>query len=804
MSVKSGKMQRILADLNDAGLVDKAAAPDASAASGKHGEKTGASLHAHAANNNGTADSAATTISTNNNNNNTATDITTTTTTTTTTTDTTSDTNTDTNADTNITNNEKTNKTVNGHGHHEHHHHHHHHAAKVDDAVVVEEQHELKHDAPATAAAKPSAVKSTTASSGEMWTPRYDGAFVPRSAVSDFSTPRDRVPGDDESEASRSRRRRRRREAGDKSEASENVSETVSVSEVSEASEGGRRRRRRRVKLGRKPKSHASENLASSATDEAGASAASATGDEHGGDEDEKQARKAGTMDARALRKMEIAEFQRVARQREKEKQERALQGTTASTPSSPVKQPSAGSKKKSAPTLSQQSAPTSPAPAPPAALSRSGSKLHDADSAAAASSAKSATGGAATATASSSTAAAASGNGAAAAAAAVASPSQGRNISEYVLDESDFVRQVAVESANLDLYAREKRAMERSSMGGPENVKRKMKLTAAEKVLFNDAAEAWNGGGVKAAMKVLAAAESTSAKALSRFLHARHATLDKEKLGEFFGKQDELNQETFRQFLADLPLEQLDFLPALRRMISQFRLPGEGQVIDRVMRNFCVVYCKQNSGTFQDADNAHTLAMLILTLNTATHNPNEERKIRLDDWLTYCEELTQAEPVATATFLEAVWRDIEQNEIRMPMEGLFPDMVRRGYLEQLQKGFLGGWKRRWFVLADNCLYVFATPEDEDPISVVPLNGVMADAQEPTNKRASVLRVFNATSPTAALQYTCKSDGGVSVPGTDKFLLLAAPTDAARDTWIGDICGNAFNKAKIIPLPKGD
>jgi Sec7-like guanine-nucleotide exchange factor len=91
------------------------------------------------------------------------------------------------------------------------------------------------------------------------------------------------------------------------------------------------------------------------------------------------------------------------------------------------------------------------------------------------------------------------------------------------------------------------------------------------------------------------------------------------------------------------LDLKGLAFLPALRRMIAQFRLPGEGQVIDRVMRNFCDVYCDENGDAFKAADNAHTLAMLVLTLNTATHNPNEERKIALDDWIIYCADLVRA-----------------------------------------------------------------------------------------------------------------------------------------------------------------
>jgi hypothetical protein len=618
----------------------------------------------------------------------------------------------------------------------------------------------------------PSKVASSApaaAAATEVWTPRYDAAFVPRGALG-FYTPRDDADASEDSH-----RRRRRRDAGDasRSEVSE-MSETVSISEVSEG--GRRRRRRRRVKVSRKAKAAAAAAVVAAVTANAATSDGGAAPADDGSADAEAKRRiavrksaDASTMDARALRKMEIAEYQRVARQREKEKQARALQDTTASAQGSPVRTNSTSKKK------SIGSAPSSPAPPKPTA---------------------------AAATTTAAAAAATTSVGDTASTSLSGTTGEGRNISEYVLDEAGFVQAVPLgDVRNLDLYAKEKRAMERASMlGTPESQKRKLKLSATEKAVFNDAAQLWNDDGAKAAIKLLVARDLGAPDKVARFVHARHATLDKEKLGEFFGKQDELNQESFRVFLEELSLAELDFLPALRRMIAQFRLPGEGQVIDRVMRSFCTVYCKQNPSTFEDADNAHTLAMLILTLNTATHNPNEERKIRLDDWLTYCEELTAAEGVATPAFLEAVWRDIERNEIRMPMEGLFPDMVRRGYLEQHQKGFLGGWKRRWFVLADNCLYVFATPEDENPLSVVPLNGVMAEQHEPVHKRTSLLRIYNATSPTASLQYTSKNEKGVSVPGVERFLLLAAPTDAARDTWIGDICGNAFNKAKMIPL----
>lgn len=77
-----------------------------------------------------------------------------------------------------------------------------------------------------------------------------------------------------------------------------------------------------------------------------------------------------------------------------------------------------------------------------------------------------------------------------------------------------------------------------------------------------------------------------------------------------------------------------------------------------------------------------------------------------------------------------------------LPRQGLFPDLVRRGFLDIKVSGlFGGGWKRRWFVLADNCLYMFMSPEDEDPISVVPLNGVAARALAGESKRPFAFQV---------------------------------------------------------------
>lgn len=57
--------------------------------------------------------------------------------------------------------------------------------------------------------------------------------------------------------------------------------------------------------------------------------------------------------------------------------------------------------------------------------------------------------------------------------------------------------------------------------------------------------------------------------------------------------------------------------------------------------------------------------------------------------------------------------------------------------------------------------------------------------------RDFVFEVYNAASPTAVLQYTVKDSKGVSVPGQERVLVLAAATLQQAQTWIDDISGNS-------------
>jgi brefeldin A-inhibited guanine nucleotide-exchange protein len=72
----------------------------------------------------------------------------------------------------------------------------------------------------------------------------------------------------------------------------------------------------------------------------------------------------------------------------------------------------------------------------------------------------------------------------------------------------------------------------------------------------------------------------------------------------------------------------------ALREFLSYFRLPGEGQKIDRLMEKFAERFFKDNSGgMYGNADAAYLLAFSIIMLATDLHNPAQKNKMQRSDW---------------------------------------------------------------------------------------------------------------------------------------------------------------------------
>jgi len=69
----------------------------------------------------------------------------------------------------------------------------------------------------------------------------------------------------------------------------------------------------------------------------------------------------------------------------------------------------------------------------------------------------------------------------------------------------------------------------------------------------------------------------------------------------------------------------------AIRKFLSYFDLPGEGQKIDRIMQAFAGKYYDDNPNTsFKSASAAYTMSFLLIMLQTDAHNPQIKEQDRM------------------------------------------------------------------------------------------------------------------------------------------------------------------------------
>lgn len=69
----------------------------------------------------------------------------------------------------------------------------------------------------------------------------------------------------------------------------------------------------------------------------------------------------------------------------------------------------------------------------------------------------------------------------------------------------------------------------------------------------------------------------------------------------------------------------------ALRAYLKTFTLPGEGQIVDRIMQKFADKFTKDNPNSSISANGCYTLCYLLMMLQTSLHNPQVPKEDRMD-----------------------------------------------------------------------------------------------------------------------------------------------------------------------------
>mmetsp|Transcript_38390 Transcript_38390/g.42460 ORF Transcript_38390/g.42460 Transcript_38390/m.42460 type:complete len:1562 (+) Transcript_38390:322-5007(+) len=176
---------------------------------------------------------------------------------------------------------------------------------------------------------------------------------------------------------------------------------------------------------------------------------------------------------------------------------------------------------------------------------------------------------------------------------------------------------------------------------------------------------------------------------------------LNKEVVGQYLGtlgkapsagksppcwERDWFHKDVLIEYCGLFRFENQSLLDGLRMFLASFRLPGEGQQIDRIVQAFadsCGRRCDEatHMQLFSDdpkraSDTAFLLAYSIIMLNTDRHNPRirEDKKMSVDAFVRnnsdYGCDINEKGKELPQTFLEGIYYSIREEEIRTEGEG--------------------------------------------------------------------------------------------------------------------------------------
>eukprot|EP00658_Telonema_sp_P-2_P021150 TRINITY_DN18404_c0_g1_i1.p1 TRINITY_DN18404_c0_g1~~TRINITY_DN18404_c0_g1_i1.p1 ORF type:complete len:410 (-),score=106.77 TRINITY_DN18404_c0_g1_i1:168-1397(-) len=187
-------------------------------------------------------------------------------------------------------------------------------------------------------------------------------------------------------------------------------------------------------------------------------------------------------------------------------------------------------------------------------------------------------------------------------------------------------------------------------------------------------------------------------------FLH-QNKFIHKKALGEFFGSRSKISipeqaretaldgqpppdfsKQTLQAFIRSFEWACTPFDRALRELLHSFRLPGEAQMIDRIMEAFAAWYHECNPSAFASPDTGYTLAFSLMMLNTDLHNASIKKKMTCAGFIKNNRGIGTGGADLEDEFLSELFDSILKNEIRMVSEQLPEDLGAFEWEQLVQK----------------------------------------------------------------------------------------------------------------------
>ena len=138
---------------------------------------------------------------------------------------------------------------------------------------------------------------------------------------------------------------------------------------------------------------------------------------------------------------------------------------------------------------------------------------------------------------------------------------------------------------------------------------------------------------------------------------------LDPAGVGEILGGSGERNINILKHYVSLFNFKGSSFEHAFRQFLSSFQIPGEAQMIDRVMEQFGQKYYNDNPTLFSSPDTVYVLSFSTLMLHTDAHHPNVKSRMTLEQFLANNRGIDGGKDLPR-DFLEELYNGIRSKKI--------------------------------------------------------------------------------------------------------------------------------------------
>lgn len=262
--------------------------------------------------------------------------------------------------------------------------------------------------------------------------------------------------------------------------------------------------------------------------------------------------------------------------------------------------------------------------------------------------------------------------------------------------------------------------------------------------------------------------------------------SLNKTAIGDYLGIGKDFNNKVLEAFVALHEFKNMILVQALRQFLWSFRLPGEAQKIDRMMECFAKRYCESNLGVFESADTCYVLSFSVIMLNTSLHNPNVREKPDLERFVAMNKGINEGGDLPRE-LLKSLYDSIKSEPFKIPEDDgndlthTFFNPDKEGWLWK-QGGRIKSWKRRWFILTDNCLYYFEFTQDREPRGIIPLENLQLRNVEDAKKN-HCFELYTSDNREVIKAAKMDADGRV-VEGRHMTYRMSAGSAEEKEDWM--------------------